>query len=213
MTPALPAPPLLVITDRLSAQRDLSDTVAEVLEAGCRWIMVREKDMDTAALVALAENIVDQARPYGAHISVNGDPKAAGIAGASGAHLQSAAQVSPARVLLGQDALIGVSSHNLEEAQKAADAGADYVTMSPIFLTDSKPGYGPAIGLDALGDLCRQLPVPVIALAGITPATAPLCLENGAAAVAVMGSVMRSDAPSKVTGEFLKSIGAGAGNL
>jgi len=205
--PALPAPPLLVITDRISAHKNLSHIVLDVLQAGCRWLVVREKDLGTAALGDLAKEIVDQARPFDACVMVNGDIGAAQFAGAAGVHLQTAAQVRPARGRLGENALIGVSAHTLEEARAAAVAGADYITLSPVFLTDSKPGYGPALGTGFLAEVCRQLAVPVVALAGITPATAASCLDAGAAAVAVMGTIMRSETPEAVVREILQSIG------
>ncbi len=206
MRPALPAPPLLVITDRLSAHRTLSQIVPDILQAGCRWLVVREKDLDSTALGELAKEVVDQARPFDGSVMVNVDVDAAQIAGAAGVHLQSASQVGPARKRLGDEAMIGVSTHSFKEAQAAAAAGADYITMSPVFLTDSKPGYGPALGIDALAAICRQVALPVVALAGITPATAASCLNAGAAAIAVMGPVMRSDLPGAVVRDILQSI-------
>ena len=206
MRPALPAPPLLVITDRLSAPQSLSQIVPDILQAGCRWLVVREKDLDSTALGELAKEVVDQARPFDGSVVVNGDVDAAQIAGAAGVHLQSASQVGPARKRLGDEAMIGVSTHSFKEAQAAAGAGADYITMSPVFLTDSKPGYGPALGIDILAEICRQVAIPVVALAGITPATAASCLNAGAAAIAVMGPVMRSDMPGAVVRDILQSI-------
>ena len=207
MRPALPATPLLVITDRLSAPKTLSQIVPDILQAGCRWLVVREKDLGTTALGKLAKEVVDLARPFDGTVMVNGDVDAAQIAGAAGVHLQSASQVGPARERLGDEALIGVSTHSFKEAQAAEGAGADYITMSPVFPTDSKPGYGPALGIDALAEICRQVALPVVALAGITPATAASCLNAGAAAVAVMGTVMRSETPGVVVRELLQSIG------
>lgn len=206
MTLALPAPPLLVITDRRSAHKSLSQIIPEILQAGCRWLMVREKDLGSAALGELTKEIVGQARPFAARVMVNGDIEAAQIAGAAGVHLQAAAQVGPAREHLGVKAIIGVSTHTQQEAHAAAKAGADYITLSPVFLTDSKPGYGPALGTGVLAAVCQSLAVPVVALAGITPVTAPSCLEAGAAAVAAMGTIMRSETPGEVVRDLLRSI-------
>ncbi|KMO17976.1 thiamine monophosphate synthase, partial [Methylobacterium indicum] len=98
--------------------------------------------------------------------------------------------VAPARARLGRGALLGVSAHSLAEVRAAREAGADYVTLSPIFLTASKPGYGPALGLAALGEATALMPV--VALGGLDPTTAPSCRAVGAAAVAVMGLVMKT---------------------
>jgi thiamine-phosphate pyrophosphorylase len=88
--------------------------------------------------------------------------------------------------------LIGVSAHTSAEAATLIAAGADYVTISPIFLTDSKPGYGPALGLAGLAATVAAAKGPVVALAGIHPGNARSCLDAGAAGVAVMGEVMRA---------------------
>lgn len=208
MTSAIPAPPLLFITDRLSATGDLMDIVSHVFEAGCRWVMVREKDLATAALGALAGKIVDIARPYEARVVVNGDLEAALVAGAAGVHLQSTGDIAVAREALGASALIGLSCHSEGELQAAMVSGADYATVSPVFLTDSKPGYGPAFGFHGLKALCANVPGPVIALAGIFPNNAAECLAAGAAGIAVMGGIMRSDDPTGTTREFLSAIGA-----
>jgi thiamine-phosphate pyrophosphorylase len=206
VTAALPAPPLLFITDRLSATVDLRDVVAAALRAGCRWIMVREKDLDTAALGALAADIVVLARPYGACVLVNGDIEAAVAAGARGVHLQAAEGIGRARAALGADALVGVSAHTVTEARDAAAAGADYVTISPVFLTDSKPRYGPALGVEGLAAACFAAVVPVIALAGISPANAAQCFAAGAGGIAVMGGIMRAADPEAAVRAVLDVI-------
>lgn len=206
----IPHPPLLVITDRRSAARDVREVAAAALEAGCRWIMVREKDLETEALAALARDVAALARPYGATILVNGDTQAARVASAAGVHLPQRQPVASSRALLGEAALIGMSAHSRAEARAAAADGADYVTLSPIFATESKPGYGPALGLETLAGMCRSVALPVIALAGIGPDNAAACLDAGAAGVAVMGAVMRADDPRQRVSDLLAAIGGAA---
>src|SRR5581483_8944186 len=92
------------------------------------------------------------------------------------------------------------------EVQAAAARGADYVTVSPIFASASKPGYGPVLGLPALGTLARLVAIPVIALGGITEATARDCCGAGAAGVAVMGQVMRASDPRAVTARLIAAL-------
>nr|WP_147046440.1 thiamine phosphate synthase [Methylobacterium gnaphalii] len=102
--------------------------------------------------------------------------------------------VVQARQRLNPGALVGLSAHSLADIRTAVEAGADYVTLSPIFATASKPGYGPSLGLAALRE-AAGLGLPVIALGGIGAEQARLCREAGAAGVAVMGGVMRADDP------------------
>jgi thiamine-phosphate pyrophosphorylase len=193
---AIPAPPLLLITDRRSAARDVIEIVRCAVAAGCRWVMVREKDLPAGALADLARRIVDVSREIGTTVLVNSDVAAARAADAAGVHLPAGADVAAARQALGADALIGASTHSLAEARAAEATGADYVTLSPVFLTASKPGYGPALGLDGLRDAAAHLTVPVIALAGIDATNAGACIDAGAAGVAVMGGVMRAADPA-----------------
>lgn len=198
---ALPQPPVLLITDRRMAARPLPDVAAAALKAGCRWMLVREKDLDGAALTALVTDIVDLARPLAATVSVSGRPEIAERAGAQGVHLPQAeagrAAVANARRRLGPRGLVGVSAHDIDEALTAARDGADYVTLSPIFLTASKPGYGPAVGLGGLADIAACAPLPVLALAGVGAANAAACRNAGAAGIAVMGSMMRATDPEE----------------
>jgi len=95
-----------------------------------------------------------------------------------------------ARRRLGQAALVGVSAHGLDDLRGARDAGGDYATLSPIFPSPSKPGYGPALGLAALHE-AAGLGLPVLALGGVTAAAARACRDAGAHGVAVMGPAMR----------------------
>ncbi len=89
---------------------------------------------------------------------------------------------------------------------RRAAAGADYVTLSPIFLTGSKPGYGPALGPAALARIARRVGLPVLALGGVGPENARACLSAGAAGVAVMGGVMRAADPGAAVRELLAAL-------
>jgi len=85
-------------------------------------------------------------------------------------------------------------------------AGADYVTVSPVFVTASKPGYGPALGLDALGKAARLCPGPVVALGGIDAANLGACLAAGARGIAVMGEVMRAADPEATVSRMIETL-------
>jgi thiamine-phosphate pyrophosphorylase len=92
--------------------------------------------------------------------------------------------------------------HSHDELAAAQDA--PFVTLSPIFATRSKPGYGPPLGLAALGRMCCAVRTPVFALGGIeSPERVRACLGEGAAGVAVMGAVMRASDPARTVKELL----------
>ena len=198
----LPEPRLLVITDRTMTERPLAQVVEAAFKGGCRWLMLREKDLDATAREALAAEVMALAKPYGAQVIINRDY----VAGADGIHLPQGYFIAEARRLTGEGGLIGVSAHSLHEARIAAEAGADYVTLSPIFLTASKPGYGPALGLDGLRRIADSIPTPIIALAGVDADNAAACLKAGAAGVAIMGGVMGDADPEAATAALIEGI-------
>lgn len=150
------------------------------------------------------------ARTSGATFSIGADPSLAAEIGADGVHLPAAELVDSARTRLGPGALIGVSAHSLADVEDAAKAGADYATLSPIFASASKPGYGPPLGLEALSGAAR-LGMPVLALGGVSPANAQACRAAGAAGVAVMGAVMGAEDPAEAYRQLAAAVGQGAG--
>jgi thiamine-phosphate pyrophosphorylase len=201
----LPVPPLLVISDRHQARRPLEEVAEAVFAGGCRWFSLREKDLSPEERRVLLAALVAMGRRCGAVVTAHEDVEAVVAVGANGVHLPSGGSPAAARARL-PGALVGASAHSAEEAAALLRAGADYVTVSPVFLTASKPGYGPALGLDGLARIVAQSPGPVVALGGITPENAALCLSTGARGIAVMGEVMRSADPRASVEQILHAV-------
>jgi thiamine-phosphate pyrophosphorylase len=201
----LPSPPLLVISDRSQAKRPLVEIAEAVFRAGGRWFSLREKDLPANERRELLRALVALGRRYGATITVHDDIDGAIATGADGVHLPGGGDPAAARRPL-PSGLIGVSAHTPQEAAAQLAAGADYVTLSPIFLTASKPGYGPAVGLDALAEAARLASGPIIALGGIDEENLAACLAAGARGVAVMGEIMRAADPEAATGRLLAAF-------
>jgi thiamine-phosphate diphosphorylase len=181
---------LLLLTDRrLTGGRPLVDVVRAAVDGGADTVVLREKDHPRHERAALAQ----QLRALVPTLFVASDPSI----DADGVHLAAADQPCAGRAR--QTATVGRSCHSAAELAAAAAEGCDYATLSPIFPSSSKPGYGPALGVDAL----RDLPLPVFALGGITPENARACVEAGAAGVAVMSYVMGADDPAVAVKELL----------
>lgn len=200
---------LLVLTDRAQAAaagHDLVEVVSAAVGAGVTAVVLREKDLPAPERAALARRLRDLTAGAGAALIVAGDVGLAAAVGADGAHL-AADDPWPGRAA--GRGLLGRSCHTLAEVRRAAE-GVDYVTYSPVFATASKPGYGPAVGLDGLAaarraadeagvaDEAGAATVAVVALGGVGPGRARACLRAGADGVAVMGEVMRADDPGAV---------------
>lgn len=147
---------VMVVTDRRQARLPLPELVAEAAAAGARWVLLREKDLPRAQRYALAQELRSVLAPAGGQLVVAGpDPL-----GGNAVHL-SATHPLPADV-----PLVGRSCHS--EAELARLTTEDYVTVSPVYPSASKPGYGPALGPDGLARLCRLAGGrPVLALGGI----------------------------------------------
>lgn len=190
----LPDPPLLVISDRTQARRPLPAIAEAAFRGGCRWFSLREKDLPTDERRALLAALVALGRRFGAVVTAHEDIEAVAATGASGVHLPAGASPAAVRTRL-PGRLIGASAHSAAEAAALRREGADYVTLSPIFLSASKPGYGPALGLDGLAAGVAAAGGAVVALGGIDAGNAASCLAAGACGIAVMGDVMRAASP------------------
>jgi thiamine-phosphate pyrophosphorylase len=186
---ALPSP-ILVITDRRQCTETLEERAVALFAGGCRFLSLREKDMKPDERLALLRRLSALGRMFGATVAVHDDIQAAQSCEAA-LHLPADGNVAEARRILGPDALIGQSCHDRADMLAAAAGGADYVTMGPVFVSASKPGYAPAADLAAA---IADIPVPVLALGGITLDTLPL-LPAGFGGIAVMGAAMTAAAP------------------
>jgi thiamine-phosphate pyrophosphorylase len=204
----LPDPPILVITDRRQARRPLEDIAAAVFAAGGRWLSLREKDLDPVSRAALLARLVALGRGFGAVVGVHDDVAAARAMGAGALHLPAGILPLAARRVLGAKALIGGSAHDEDEIAALASAGADYATLSPIFLSTSKPGYGPALGVHRLARAAAASALDIIALGGVDDGNAASCIAAGAAGIAVMGSVMTAVDPGSVMAGLIKTLRA-----
>jgi thiamine-phosphate pyrophosphorylase len=201
-----PLPRLYLITDRRRVpDGDLAAALEAPLAAGVRLVQLREKDLTTRALCELARAVQAVTDRAGAALVINDRADVALAVGAAGVHLTSAdPPVAETRALLGPDALIGVSTHTLDEARAAADGGASFVTFGPVFDTPSKRGMGAPVGLAV-----RAARVPGFALGGIGPAEAPRVAATGCHGIAVISAVLGAADPAAAARDLAEAL-AGA---
>ncbi len=181
----------MLLTDRhqLPPGRTLPGTVREAISAGAHAVLIRERDLPLADRLDLAE-AVQTAGAQAILAWTGAEPASFGL------HLRSADPAPDIR-----PALLGRSVHNA--AELAASQSLDYVTLSPVAATASKPGYGPALGTDGLAQLLRAPHPPVYALGGVTLELIPDLRRAGVHGVAVMGSVMRASHPGSVVAQLV----------
>jgi len=192
-----PVGPLLVLTDRRLAVRPLPDVVAAAVQGGARTVVLREKDLPDDERARLADAMRALLEPVDGLLVVAGG----GLPGPA-VHLAAAEAVPVPRPVR-----VGRSCHDAGEVARAGAEGCDWVTVSPVLPTPSKPGYGPALGLPWLAALAAVPGAPPgYALGGVTEADVRGCLSAGAAGVAVMGAVMRDPHPDRRVAALLAEL-------
>ena len=199
---------LYAITDRtLCAPRSLYDVIRNLLDVGVSAIQLREKDLSDAKFIKLAHPIYKLCHAYTAQLFINSRIEIAADFGVEGIHLPG--DLSPVNEVIERTDgrfIIGCSVHTLDEAKTREMEGADFITYSPIYPTMSKPGYGPAVGLDNLRKVTEAVKIPVFALGGITPDRVSECIDAGAYGVAVMSGVMSPDTGAHQARAYLKKL-------
>jgi len=187
-------PSLIVVTDgQRTSGRSLPAVIAGAVEGGARAVLLREKHLSQATRSDLAASISAILAPVGGILIVASDPAIP----ADGVHLAGGDPFPE-----GWPALIGRSCHSRADTERAAAQGCTYATLSPVFASPSKPGYGPALTPSAFADL----PLPTWALGGIDATNACRCIAMGASGVAVMGAIMRANDPAAATAAIVGAL-------
>lgn len=201
---------LYLVTDRLIAQRGaptLLDAVEKALEGGVRFVQLREKDLPGNELLRLARSLRELTAAFGARLMVNDRVDVAILSDADGVHLgQNSISPTDARILLGEEKLIGVSTHSYEEALYAHGEGADFITLGPVFHTPSKAAWGDPVGVGLLQRVAGALSIPVYAIGGITVEKLDSVLASGAAGAAVISAVLGKDDIKKCAESMLAAL-------
>jgi thiamine-phosphate pyrophosphorylase len=186
---------LYLVTDRRLVS-DLPSAVRAALSGippGTAAVQLREKDLPAARLLDLARQLVPICRAASAPLLVNDRADVALAAGADGVHLPSQGiPVAQARSLLGRGKLVGASCHTPAEIADAHAADADFALFGPVWDSPGKIGQG----LAALKGAVRASPLPVLAIGGVTPETARLAIDAGAAGVACIRAVLAALDPA-----------------
>jgi thiamine-phosphate pyrophosphorylase len=205
-TTAFPSPLYAIVDAATAHPRPCLDLARALLAGGCRVLQLRMKDHPSRDVLETARAIRALAPPDTLFI-VNDRIDIAVAAGADGVHLGAEdLPVPAARGLAGPRLLIGRSTHSLDEARAAAASGADYVGFGPVFPTVTKALSVAPRGLDALHDVCATLSIPVVAIGGITAATAPAARHAGAAAVAMIRELAVADDVAGTVRRLLEAL-------
>lgn len=206
-----PWPRLYAVLDVESCarvQRPAADVLDAFIAAGVRLLQLRAKSSDARSFLDLARLAVARTRGR-ATVIVNDRVDIAQIAGADGAHVgQDDLTPEAARQILGADAIVGLSTHDVAQVQAALAAPIDYVAIGPVFGTATKDTGYTAVGVDmvaAAAALARPHGVPVVGIGGITIDNGATVLAAGASSVCVISDLLRGE-PGARAAEMLRML-------
>ena len=203
-------PKLYPVTDARLSGLSHAEQVARLRDGGARFIQLREKHLPPRQFYSEVEAAIAVARERGVRLIVNDRADIALALGADGVHLgQDDLDPPAARRLLGDNFIIGYSTHGVAQAIEAARLPVNYIAVGPIFDTRTKDNPDAVVGLDGLRRVREAVDprLPLVAIGGITQETARAALDAGADSVAVIGALLR--APELIrerTRDMLKSL-------
>jgi thiamine-phosphate pyrophosphorylase len=202
----LPSPLYAILDRSVAGGHDLPGLLDAILRGGGRVIQLREKSMPLAELLPVAERLAGRCRAAGALFIVNDRADLALAAGADGLHVgQDDLPARRARALLRPGMILGVSTHDPEQARRAVADGADYVAVGSIFPTTTKAGFQ-LVGPELIRRVRPEVPVPLVGIGGITADNARAVLAAGADAVAVISALCAAPDPEAATRRFLARL-------
>lgn len=183
---------IYLITDRTKTNgRDLKEVIKEALKGGIRGIQLREKDLPTRELLRLAGELREITSKAGARLLINGRIDICLAVEADGVHLgKDSLPADIARDLLGKEMIIGVSAHSLSEAKEAQGQGADFISLGPIYYTESKAQYGGPLGIDIIKSVKERIEIPIFAIGGIRTDNIGPLLAAGAYGISMISAIM-----------------------
>lgn len=189
----------LVSPARLRAG-DLADLVPDLAGAGVDIIQLRDKEMEAGDLLSVGEPVRESCRGAGVPFIVNDRPDVALALDADGVHLgQNDLPASVARRILGEDVIVGRSTHAPEEVDRelASTIRLDYIAVGPVASTPTKPGR-PGTGLELVTYASERAELPWFVTGGMSPDTLPAAMEAGARRIVVVRALVEADDPVEV---------------
>ena len=191
------------------------DALASALASGVVGaVQVREKSLDDDAFLARSIEIVAVARPAGALVLLNDRAHLVVAAGADGVHVgEDDLDPAEARRLLGDDLLVGLSTHDAAEAALARERGADHGGLGPCFATRTKSLTRTPRGADLVSEALIVASVPLFPIGGIDPSNVALLAAAGAPRVAVGAGILAADDPRLAALAIDRCLRAGPGTI
>jgi thiamine-phosphate pyrophosphorylase len=201
-------PRLYVILDAALLTVPETECAKKLAAAGVRLLQYRNKLGSARELFESSKRLSSLLVPQGVTFVVNDRADVAAVAGADAVHVgQDDLGVEEARLAAGAGRFVGVSTHNLEQFQRAATSSADYIAVGPIFATGTKANPDPVVGTQFIRKVRTVTDKPIVAIGGITLERAPEIIEAGADSVAVIGDILGAPEPAVRARQYIDLLG------
>lgn len=195
--------PICLLATSSLCRNGIGPAILGALQAGVKFIQLREKSLPDRELINLARYVRQWTRDADAIFIVNDRPDIAALVQADGVHLgQDDLDVMSARKILGPDKLVGVSTHTIEQAQQAVLDGADYLGVGPCFPSSTKQ-FEEFPGLEFVRQVAAEIELPWYAIGGITAQNLPDLIAAGATRIALSSAICGAEEPSWAAGKLL----------
>jgi thiamine-phosphate pyrophosphorylase len=189
------------------AGRDPLDVGARILEGGCAVMQLRHKNAGDSDLLALAQALRARCADASVPFVINDRADVAALCGADGLHLgQDDLSIADARRLF-PSGPIGLSTHDLAQAEQAVREGADLIGFGPVFPTSSKELPDPVVGVEGLRSACAAVHVPVVGIGGVTRERGAALLDAGAALGAAISAICGAEDPREAARRLHSALG------
>lgn len=187
----------MILDDSFFSPFNLKELAESLLNAGVKLFQLRIKKMPASDFLKMAKEILPPIHAKGGKLIINDRLDIAILSGADGVHLGQDDIPLEKAVKIFKGKIIGISTHNLNQAVKAWKNGASYIGFGPVFKTSTKLDADTVKDVKVIGEIASSVSIPVVAIGGITRRTFPQVLKAGATSAAVISAILGAVNPAK----------------
>ena len=198
---------LYLVTDRTNkTDKEFLNIIEEAIKGGVTVVQIREKDADTLEFYNISNKVKEICSKYNVPLIINDRIDIALAIDADGVHIgQSDMPIKIARKLIGNDKILGISAHNLEEATDAEENGADYLGVGAIFSTSTKKDAND-VSIDTLKEISSNVDIPTVAIGGINLDNVEKLKDTNISGISVVSAIMNAENPKIASENLLRKI-------
>lgn len=198
---------LYLVTDRTNkTDEEFLNIIEEAIKGGVTVVQIREKDADTLEFYNISNKVKEICSKYNVPLIINDRIDIALAIDADGVHIgQSDMPIKIARKLIGNDKILGISAHNLEEATDAEENGADYLGVGAIFSTSTKKDAND-VSIDTLKEITSNVDIPTVAIGGINLDNIEKLKDTHISGISVVSAIMNAENPKIASENLLRKI-------